>query len=39
MYHYDYQIGQGTYSQVFEGANIKTEKQVAIKVIDLAMIK
>lgn len=35
IYHYDYQIGSGTYSQVYEGVSLQNDKAVAIKVIDL----
>jgi serine/threonine protein kinase len=39
LYHYDCVIGSGTYSQVYEGISIQTKKPVAIKVVDLEMVK
>jgi serine/threonine protein kinase len=32
-------MGNGTYSQVYEGLSLQNNKPVAIKVIDLSMIK
>lgn len=39
VYHYDYVIGSGTYSKVYEGLSLLTDKPVAIKVVDLEIIK
>jgi len=39
LYNYDNLIGNGTYSQVYEGFNLLNDKPVAIKVIDLQMVK
>lgn len=39
LYHYDCVIGSGTYSQVYEGISIQSKKPVAIKVVDLEMVK
>lgn len=35
MYHYDCEIGTGTYSKVYSGVSIQNKKPVAIKVVDL----
>jgi serine/threonine protein kinase len=39
FYHYDFMIGSGTYSKVYEGVSMITDKPVAIKVVDLDIIK
>lgn len=39
IYRYDFLIGSGTYSHVYEGLSLQSNKAVAVKVIDLEMIK
>lgn len=39
IYNYGSLIGAGTYSTVYEGTNLENDKEIAIKVIDLEMIK